>query len=559
MLIYLILFLFVIALLLLGAYLPNKRLDVLLSLPEHRFAPIVVGLVTSAVIWYVWGGFNAPASIHDEAAYLLQARTYAAFHWTMPTPPLPEFFEQYHVFVVPHFASKYPPGHAILLVPGIWLSLPGLVPLLLSGVAGALLFMLVRRVFTGWVALLTVALWLPQRANLRFRASYMSETTTSALWLFGWWALLEWRRTKSNRWLIALAASIAWMGITRPVTAIAYALPIAAVVIIDVVRSRDWRQLVRPVLVAVAIAAIVPLWNWRTLGDWRKLPYSEYSAVYFPYDMVGFGVNDAPPQRALTPDMQEFARVFKQQHREYTPAAVPVTFLNRWLTIAWDLLHGWRLCLTLFTVLGLVVMGVEGWFAVGTSLLLTLLYLSMAHPLDWTVYYLEIFPLVPFLTAVGMCAAAVAIRAPNGKMMRPVASAWGPPQSLGVALVVLVLLWPASADARYAHRWQKVAQVYQRSFQRLLARIPEDHAIVFVRYGQGHDPNHSLIANDPDVPNARVWIVYDRGAENATLAAVAPDRATYLFDETTFSLRREQYQLAARESSAVHTARRDRE
>jgi hypothetical protein len=556
MLIYLLIFLFFIGLLVLGAYLPNQRLKPVLSLPEHRFAPVVVGVVASLVIWYVWGGFNAPPSIHDEAAYLLQARTFARFHWTMPTPPLPEFFEQYHVFVVPHFASKYPPGHAILLVPGIWLSLPGLMPLVLTGIGAGLLFMLVRRVTTGWVAVLTTVLWLPQRANLRFRSSYMSETTTSALWLLGWWALLEWRRTKSNRWLLVLAASIAWMGITRPVTAIAYALPIAAVVLVDLFRSREWRQLVRPVLVALAIVAIVPLWNARTLDDWRKLPYSEYSNVYFPYDMVGFGVNDAPPQRALSPDMQEFARVFKQQHREYTPDVLPSTFVDRWLAIAWDLLHGWRLSLVVFTLLGLAVMGVEGWFAIGTALLLTILYLSMAHPLDWTVYYLEIFPLVPFLTALGISAIAVALRAPSGRMMRPVASAWGPRQSLGIALIVLVLLWPASADTRYAHRWQKIAQVYQRSFRRLVATIPEPRAIVFVRYGQGHDPNHSLIANDPDVANARLWVVYDRGAQNAELAALAPTRATYLFDEKTFSLHREQYQLASRDPRSSRADRR---
>jgi hypothetical protein len=201
-------------------------------------------------------------------------------------------------------------------------------------------------------------------------------------------------------------------------------------------------------------------------------------------------------------------------------------------------------------------MGVEGWFAIGTALLLTILYLSMAHPLDWTVYYLEIFPLVPFLTALGISAIAVALRAPSGRMMRPVASAWGPRQSLGIALIVLVLLWPASADTRYAHRWQKIAQVYQRSFRRLVATIPEPRAIVFVRYGQGHDPNHSLIANDPDVANARLWVVYDRGAQNAELAALAPTRATYLFDEKTFSLHREQYQLASRDPRSSRADRR---
>src|SRR5215471_6895463 len=160
MLILLIPIVVIIGLLWLGAHLPNKQLGPVLALPSHRLAPVVAGIVSGAVLWYVWGGLNAPAVLHDEASYLLQARTFAAFHWAMPSPPMPEFFEQYHVFVTPTYASKYPPGHAFLMLPGIWLSLPGLMPLLLSAVAGALLFMLVRRVTNGWVAVLTVLLWL---------------------------------------------------------------------------------------------------------------------------------------------------------------------------------------------------------------------------------------------------------------------------------------------------------------------------------------------------------------------------------------------------------------
>ena len=70
--------------------------------------------------------------IHDEAAYLLQAAMIAHGHLFAPPPPLPEFFEQMHVFVTPVFAARYPPGFAIALVPGIWLGLPGLMPVLMS-------------------------------------------------------------------------------------------------------------------------------------------------------------------------------------------------------------------------------------------------------------------------------------------------------------------------------------------------------------------------------------------------------------------------------------------
>jgi hypothetical protein len=525
-----------VAILLLGVHVPNGRLGAALRLPSHRYAPIVFGIVTAAVVWYVWGGLNAVAPVHDEASYLLQARTFASFHWAMPSPVLPEFFEQYHTFVTPTFASKYPPGHGLLLVPGIWLSLPGLVPVLLSGLAGALVFLLARRLTNPWVAILTVCLWLPTTSNLRFRSSYMSETTTSVLWLLGWWALLEWRGSRARKWLVVVAGCVAWMAITRPLTAVAFALPIGIVVLIDVARRRDWRALVRPCVVALAILAILPLFNWRTLGDWRQSTYETYARMYIPFDHPGFGTTDAKAERPLPPDMQEFTKQFVAVHATHTEERLPAIFVNRWRAMINDAFRGWRLPLLLLAILGLAALGVEGWFAAGSALLLTLIYLVYAHPAAWTIYYLEIFPLLPFLTALGIWTIAAALTSPKLRVGPRLASEWGPRQALGVALVVLVMLWPLSYEVRYGRRLEATIQSYHLDFRQRTAEIPDKRAIVFVRYAPWHNVHTSLIANDPDLADARLWVVYDRGPENAKLAALAPDRAAYLYDEGTRAL-----------------------
>ena len=62
--------------------------------------------------------------------------------------------------------------------------------------------------------------------------------------------------------------------------------------------------------------------------------------------------------------------------------------------------------------------------------------------------------------------------------------------------------------------------------------------IVFVRYMPTHYIHESLVANDPDLASARLWIVFDRGAENQKLIALAPERTTYLFDEKTRAITR---------------------
>ena len=112
-------FLILILAALLGRFITLARFtDAATRALSWRLFPIIVGAATALFMAWLWGGLDQVAVIHDEAAYLLQAKLYASGHWTAPGPPLPEFFEQYHVLVTPRLTPKYFPGHALMLVPG---------------------------------------------------------------------------------------------------------------------------------------------------------------------------------------------------------------------------------------------------------------------------------------------------------------------------------------------------------------------------------------------------------------------------------------------------------
>jgi hypothetical protein len=496
---------------------------------EGRAAPVIVGIITGGLTWWMWGSLSATPYVHDEVAMLLQARIFAMFRWASPSPPVPEFFEQFHVFVTPTLAPKYPPGHALLMVPGVWLGVPGLMSVLLSGLTGGMLFALARRFTNGVVALVAWFIWLVAPAALRFRPSYFSEVTTGAIWLVAWWTLLRYHETHQRRWLVTLAALVAWGGITRPVTMMAFAVPAGAVVLWTVWRRRAWGDVAAAVPLAAAICAIVPLWAHSVSGEWGTNPYSHYQTVYFPVENPGFGIDSTPPLRALPPDMARFNDYARPMHAVHTVALLPAVLKARLLEIRRGV-WGDHYFLYLFAILGALVMSWPIAIALGTGALMVLGYLWIAHQPYWLIYYLELFPVLAFLSAVGLWQFVTLVTEMAPRRV-------GRGRELGLAaLVTCVALagWLAPGAMESFSLWRvrlAMAPRYHESFAQLLAKIPDRKAVVFVRYAPNADVHLSLTNNAPDAAAARVWAVHDLGDANLRLLQAAPDRTPYLYEE----------------------------
>jgi hypothetical protein len=503
---------------------------------ESRLAPGLVGLASALFLATLWGSLREPGVVHDEAAYLLQARIFASFRLAADPPPLPEFFEQYHVLVTPRLAPKYLPGHALALVPGMWAGLPGLMPVLLHGVAAGFLFALARRLAGAGVAALTWSIWLSAPLLNLWRCSYYSQSTSTALWLAGAWLLLEWWEGGQARHLVGVGLVVAGLAITRPWTALAYVTPLAIVVLLGVWRHRRFGSLLLAAGAGAALLCVIPIWNQASLGDWRELPYSRYSALYFPYQHVGFGCDPAPPLRELPPDMQGLDREFRKVYESHTLANLPRDLAKRAAFAGADLWGGsWeRRALPLFLLIGLLGIDRRGWFAVAWAVSPLLWYACFAHPADWSIYYLESHPSLAFVIAVGLCRSLSCLATGSLAWDAGIARKQLPPVLL---LGLLGLAAGArSAPAIMAHLQGR--QLYHRSFQAILEAIPDPRAVVFVRYAPRHDHHRSLIENPPDHREARIWVVRDRGEDDARLLSLAPERAAYLFDEEAWALHR---------------------
>lgn len=486
-----------------------------------REVALVMALISLLATWYVWAERNPIPLVEDKASYVLQSRIFASGHWTAPSPPIPEFFQQAHVVTIPAVASKYPPGHALLMTFGSLVDFPALVPLLLTALTGALLFLLVRRVTNQWIGVLAWVIWLGAPISARFRAAYYSEVTSGAMWMLAWWSLLEWRETRRTRWLLALAAVIGWGAITRPLSMLAFAVPVGVVVIRDVARNRSWRDLGLAMALGTTMLGIIPLWSAQTTGNWRLTPQTLYTRDYLPYDKPGFGIDKTPPARTLLPVNYITYLGFYNEHVNHTVANLPRIAYERLRAISREDWRGVRVVLAPFALLGLFAMNAEVAFAVACAVALFVSYLSYGHWAPWTLYYFEAMPVLSVLTALGIWRALEWLRSRVG--VRNLARF--APATAAVALVLLT-----GYEIQYARRQRQYAAAYDLGLRDLLARVPIPDAVVFVHYAN-RNAHTNLVSNSPTLGDDRMWIVNDLGERNKDLMRIAGHRTPLAFYE----------------------------
>ena len=411
---------------------------------------------------------------------------------------------------------------------GALVGVPALVPVLLSALTAALLVLLVRRATNAWVALLAFVLWIGDPLNLTYRAGYYSEVTSDAAWFLSWWALWRWRDSRDLKWLLVLAAAIGWGAITRPLTMLAFAVPVGVLVVRDVVRLAKWRDLGLAVALGITVLAILPLWSARTTGDWRVTPQSLYTRDYLPYDKPGFGVDSTPPAMHLSPVNELTYAGFYQAHVEHTLANLPGTIRDRLRDIAFQEWRGPRLVLIPFVIIGLFSMTSEIAFALICASALFVGYLSYGHWSKWTIYYFEAFPLLSVLAAIGVWRTTTFLVRRIGS----VDDVRRERQTSRALVGVSILLGGLSAHVAFEQRIEHLRGARpEQTIREVLAPVAGQGAVVFMHYAPGLHPHLNLVQNSAHLEREPIWFVNEMGERDHDLMTHAGWRVPLIFDE----------------------------
>lgn len=249
--------------------------------------------------------------MHDEFSYLLQARMLSHFRLWTAALPLPDFFDSFHIFVTPVYASKYPPGTALALAPALWLGLPTATSCLIAAsLAVAMLYRVTTELVDGVTGLLAAGLLLSLTWFRAVSLMVMPQAIFLAVVLVMVWAYLHWRRRPGWVWTLVIGAAAGWMGIIRPLEAVCWTTPLGMAMALDLRSMKPRRWIVTGAMLLLGASPFLLLQlvaNIGITGNWHTTPWMEYANRDIPYEGLGFHEVD-PSRRPMSklPQKQEY-------------------------------------------------------------------------------------------------------------------------------------------------------------------------------------------------------------------------------------------------------------
>jgi hypothetical protein len=513
---------------------------------RRRVAATVVVAVTFIYLLATARGQGRPLRpyVHDEFSYLIQAHQFARLHGWMPPHPLAPFFDSFQLLNQPVYASAYFPGTALAYVPGIWLGVPPWVTsLCVASLVAGLLFRITVDLFDGPLAVAAVLLlW----TDGRYRT--LSVMTLAQMPLLMWGlaatvAWLSWRSTGRRGWAVAIAVTLGFAGITRPVDALCFAVPIGVDLLISTRPKRTGSPQISPVTAGLMAAAVLPFLALQLsldhgiTGRWTTSPFRLYADRDYPGSSYGFQRFD-PAARPASPLPQK-----QKLYDDYRPVLADHT----WSSAIDNLFHGHttglspaRIELTLARVPSMALLMLLPLMPVALAGLTRRRAVVVAVvPLFWLGYvgYVFFFPHYT-VTAVAAVVVAVLIGGEQLPTLLPaVARPWGaaavPVVLVGLAVAALPQFDPTWNDDLFAS--PLIADV-----DRQLAAIGHRPAIVLFTYDPKRNVNEEPVYNadvaGPD--DAAVVRAHDLGRGRNTelfayYAAHQPDRFAYRYDEAS--------------------------
>lgn len=266
----------------------------------------VLGVLLSIILSGIYLNFSYFEP--DTVSYLFQAKLFAEGKISMPEPPEYGFSSSPHINILNgKWYSKYPFGNASMLMFGVFMNAPWLIPALATGGALFLLFLLVKETYGKPIALIAAVIALISPATAGMGSTWFSEPVSRfylALYLFALIRTLNGAGNVIYPLLSGFALGYAFN--TRPLSAIVFGVVGAVFALYHLYKpkmtiesnatetqnqtnSPTHKLLVSRLgifLIPFAVMIFVCMaWNHHFTGN----PFTFTHTAAQPYDKIGFG------------------------------------------------------------------------------------------------------------------------------------------------------------------------------------------------------------------------------------------------------------------------------
>ena len=465
-------------------------------------------------------------SEQDEFAYLLASDTYAQGRLTNPTHPMRVFFESTHVFLVPTYNSKYPPGQGLFMalgqrltgypIVGVWIS----TVLACSTLYWALGAFLPRR----W-ALLGGVLSAFHPLVLGWAHSYWGGAVAmfgGALFLGGVWRSLRQPRIAYG---LAVGAGLTIMANSRPAEGLVLTLFVGFAVLLRLIRNpsllsgRMATRLLLPSAVVLGLSCSAMLYNnYQVTGDPLRMPYMVHETLYGMAPLYLW--QQARPRPTYSNEqvrrLNEWALGFHEQ--QMTPPGL----IKRSIRKIGGLLIGYVFQLPVLTLplLALACVWRDTRWARGI-LFLTVAYVLLLLMQTW----LRPHYIAPAATLIFLLLVQGLRHVRQWKLG---SVRIGPRLVQAAVLFAVVWVIPTSLQLRKQNEWSWVAA--RANIEKRLAQTPGRH-LVLVRYAPDHSAFVEWVYNGADLESAKILWARERTTSDLhALLDYYSDRQVWLVD-----------------------------
>jgi hypothetical protein len=250
---------------------------------RRGWAVLVVGLTALGLRAALLPVLPIPQPVvHDEFGYLLAADTYAHARLTNPPHPMGVHFESFGIMVRPTYQCFAQPAQGMILAAGkviaghpfwgVWFSV--------GVMCAAICWMLQGWLPTGWAMLGGLLALLRYGATTYWANSYWGGAAGAIGGALVLGALPRIQRSPRVKHALIMGAGLAILANSRPYEGFAFSLPIAAALLIWILRKDRpplrvvaGRVVAPLVLVLVLTGAALAYYNWRLTGNPLRLPY----------------------------------------------------------------------------------------------------------------------------------------------------------------------------------------------------------------------------------------------------------------------------------------------